>query len=395
MHCFIFCMGTDGDCFPVFTLARRLKERGHKVTVAGPPVYAGSPVLRDIGFEALCTPGEYEQFVADAGKLAGRYGLLSCRNHAVRWNLNAWRAIRDVCARDLLVLAPDQPFFWADVVAKLELECPVVRFQVDPPYPAGAAVTEAQLPFGRVQQHLTAMLALQWYAASAEAGLAGESATLGSLSVARMKIPVIALWPDWLVGSPGRNKTGGIRHFGFLLPEAGCHDALGEFPPMQGHAIFKRGRADLWSEWVYRTVFEVCRKLDVPGLLLGGRSPRMKLPAGIAWRPFVPLELALKDARLILHNGGIGTSGAAIQQGVPQIIVPQWLAQPGIAEWMRRLGVAAVIAPGRFTAPALERATQQTGQGRMRARSQELASRIDTRRDLLRICEYLEGLANG
>ena len=395
MHCLIFCAGTDGDCFPVFTLARHLRRRGHRVTVMAPPVYSGSPVLGDIAFLPLCTMREYARFIADAKMLAGRYGLLFCRDHAVRWNLNAWRAIESLNARDLLVLAPDQPFFWADVAAKLQWGCAAVRFQVDPPKPPVPAATSAHLPYGRIQQHLAAALALRWHEVAAAAGLTANAASLASLNRERLKVPVIALWPDWLVGERGEG-AGNVRRFGFLLPDAGCQSVAEtpDLPPMKGHAIFKMGRTDSWPRLFYETAIVACRKLGMRGLLLGGTPPCGDLPPEIVWRRFVPLDRALENAAVIVHNGGIGTSAAAIGHGVPQIVVPVWIAQPGIAEWMRRLGVAAVLPPDKYTAPALCRQIGWlTGSGGHRKRSLELSSLIDSHADSAKICEFLESNA--
>jgi UDP:flavonoid glycosyltransferase YjiC (YdhE family) len=400
MHCLIFCAGTDGDCFPVFMLARHLRRRGHRVTVMAPPVYCGSPLLEDIGFQPLCTIGEYERFIADAGMLAGRYSLLFCRDHAVRWNLNAWRAIKSLNARDLLVLAPDQPFFWADVAAKLQLGCDAVRFQIEPPHPepkqpGTSAVTSTQIPYGRIQDHLAAALALRWHEAAAQAGLTGNAASLASLSRTRLKVPVVALWPDWLVRDCGERRRSDVRSFGFLMPDSGCRHSLeSDLPPIKGHAVFTTGRTDSWPARSRQTAIETCRKLGMRGLILGGTPPVGDLPPEITWRRFAPLDRALENARVIVHNGGIGTAATALRCGVPQIIVPLAFGQPGNAEWMRRLGVAAVIPPGRFTADALCR---QIGRltsrgGGARKRSLELSSRIDSCADSAKICEFLENL---
>ena len=396
MRVLIFCAGTDGDCFPVFTLARHLRRRGHHVTVMAPPVYSGIPILDDVGFLPLCTMPEYQQFIGDARRLAGRYTLLALRELAVRWNLTAWRAIETLHARDLLVLAPDQPFFWADVAAKMQLGCAAVRFQIEPPRIPNPAVAPAQLPLGRVQEYLASALALRWHEAATKAGIGADSASLASLSRARPDVPTIALWPEWLVSQCGREQMGHVRAFGFLLPDQSCRPLSAtesELLPLKDHAVFKRGRADGWSARSYETAISACRKLGMQTLLLGGTPPAGELPPGIFWRPFVPLDRCLENARVIVHDGGIGTSAASIRRGVPQILVPLWFSQPDNAEWMRRLGVAAVIPPGRCTAAALCRNISRMGAGgSQRRRALELSSRIDSSADSARICEFLESL---
>jgi hypothetical protein len=192
MNVLIVCAGTDGDCFPVFTLALDLRRRGHHVTVMAPPVYSGIPILDDIGFLPLCTMLAYQRFIAEARLLAGRYTLLALKELAVCWNLAAWRAIETLHASDLLVLAPDQPFFWADVAAKLQFGCAAVRFQIEPPRIPMPGVAPAQLPFGRVQEYLAATLALRWHGAATEAGLTADCGHSYHRSLAGL-----AYWPAW------------------------------------------------------------------------------------------------------------------------------------------------------------------------------------------------------
>lgn len=399
MRVLIFCAGTDGDCFPVFTLARHLRRRGHDVTAMAPPVYSGIPILDGVGFLPLCTMPEYRQFIADARRLAGRYTLLASRELSVRWNLTAWHAIETLHASDLLVLAPDRPFFWADVAAKLQFGCAAVRFQIQTPRVSNPGVAPSQLPPGRVQQYLASALALRWHEAATEAGLAADCASLSSLSRARPDVPTIALWPEWLVGQRGSEQVEHVRAFGFVLPDRTCQSLSAtesDLPTLKDHTVFKRGQADGWPTRAYDAAISGCWKLGMQALFLGGTPPSGELPPGIFWRPFVPLDRCLENARVIVHDGGIGTAAAAIRCGVPQIIVPLWFDQPSNGEWMRRLGVASVIPPGRYTVGALCRQIgRMAADGSSRRRTLELSSRIDSSADSARICEFLESLGAG
>jgi rhamnosyltransferase subunit B len=396
MHCLIFCAGTHGDCFPVLTLGRRLRRRGHRVTVVAPPVYAGSPVLEGIAFQPLCSLREYERFIADAGMLAGRYGLFFCRDHAVRWNVTAWRAIEALNARDLLVLAPDQPFFWADAAAKSQLGCNAVRVAISLPRinqgtPRNSCGVPPPLPYGRIQEHLAATLALRWHEAALEAGIPAGGASLRALNRERLDIPVVALWPDWLAGEIGEERN--VHPFGFLLPDPGC-GFLPEtdIPPMEEHVVFKRGATDPWPTRFYSTAIEACRKLGIRGLLLDEVPPSFELPPEVIWRRFVPLNRALRNARVIVYNGGIGTAAASLQYGVPQIVVPRWFDQPRNAECMRRLGVAGVIPPDRYTPETLCRQIERLNGGQYRKRSFEVSGRAGFSADAIKVCEFLEGV---
>ncbi|HXE63849.1 MAG TPA: nucleotide disphospho-sugar-binding domain-containing protein [Bryobacteraceae bacterium] len=400
MHCLIFCAGTHGDCFPFLTLGRHLRRRGHRVTVVAPPVYAESPVLDGIAFQPLCSLPEYERLIADAAMLAGRYSLFFCRDHAVRWNVTAWRAIKALNARDLLVVAPDQPFFWADAAAKSQLGCNAVRVAVFLPRinqgtPRNPSGIPRLLPYGRIQEHLEATLALHWHEAALEAGIPAGSASRKALNRERLAIPVAALWPDWLAGGIGEERN--VHPFGFLLPDPGCRSfpeshIAPDMPPTEDHVVFKRGLTDPWPTRFYSTAIAACRKLGLRGLLLDEVPPPVELPPEVIWRRFVPMDRALRNARSIVYNGGIGTAAASLQRGVPQIVVPRWFDQPRNAECMRRLGVAGVIPPDRYTPETLCRQLERLNGSQYRKRSSEVSGRAGLSADAIKICEFFEAV---
>lgn len=397
MHCLIICAGTYGDCFPFLTLGRHLKGRGHRVTVVAPPVYADSPILHGISFQPLCSLPDYERFIADAAMLAGRYGLFFCRDHAVHWNVAAWRAIEALNARDLLVVMPDQPFFWADVAARSQLGCSAVRVATFLPKPREPRGLRPQLPYGHIQKHLEATLALHWHEAALEAGIPAGGANLRALVLEQPDLPAAALWPDWLVNEIDRERK--FHAFGFLLPDPGCRplpepDIPPDIPTMDEYVIFKRGLTDLWPARFYSAAIAACRKLGIRGLLLDEAPPPVELPPELIWRRFVPLDRALRKARAIVYNGGIGTVAVSLQCGVPQIIVPRWFDQPRNAEYMRRLGVASVIPAERFTPEMLCLQIERLNGSQYRKRSLEVSGRAGFSADATKVCDFLEGVGS-
>src|SRR5262249_37955725 len=72
-----------------------------------------------------------------------------------------------------------------------------------------------------------------------------------------------------------------------------------------------------------------------------------------------PIDEAPHDRLLplcsgIVHHGGAGTTAAALQAGLPQVIVPHMADQPFWADRMARLGVAVEVVPrGQLTADHL------------------------------------------
>jgi rhamnosyltransferase subunit B len=83
-----------------------------------------------------------------------------------------------------------------------------------------------------------------------------------------------------------------------------------------------------------------------PAVILAPGLERVpdSLPPNIAHFRYVPHDRLLPAAAALVHNGGIGTSAAAMTAGIPQLVVPLMLDQPDNARRLKRLGVAAVVA---------------------------------------------------
>lgn len=106
---------------------------------------------------------------------------------------------------------------------------------------------------------------------------------------------------------------------------------------------------------------------------------------------FLPLDSVLQRASAIIHHGGIGTAGSALRQGIPQLIVPRVFAQPSNAEWMRRLGVAHVLAPRDYTeTTALPLIARLLSESMIRDRAMQLSRRTGLDADIHDVCAAIE-----
>jgi sterol 3beta-glucosyltransferase len=74
----------------------------------------------------------------------------------------------------------------------------------------------------------------------------------------------------------------------------------------------------------------------------------------------VPHGWLFRRVRAVVHHGGVGTAGAAVAAGRPQIICPAGVDQPFWGRRMHELGVAPAALPLRsLTARGLEQALRQ------------------------------------
>lgn len=91
--------------------------------------------------------------------------------------------------------------------------------------------------------------------------------------------------------------------------------------------------------------------------------------------PWVPLDLLLPRARLLVHHGGIGTIAEALRAGVPQIAVPCAHDQHDNAAWLELLGAGLQLGPGSGSGDWL-RALDQVCSGRATAAAHDARNRI-------------------
>ena len=116
--------------------------------------------------------------------------------------------------------------------------------------------------------------------------------------------------------------------------------------------LFTLGSSLVWiAEDFYRIAIEVAQQLGKRALLLIGDRRNLgsvKLPEGIAAFDYAPHSLVMPRASVIVHQGGIGTTGQALAAGRPMLIVPAGQDQPDNARRCERLGVARTLPLGRF-----------------------------------------------
>ncbi len=98
----------------------------------------------------------------------------------------------------------------------------------------------------------------------------------------------------------------------------------------------------------YETSAAVAQQLKHRAVLLIGSDPGNRpraLPDSILAVEYVPHAALFPRARVIVHQGGIGTTAQAMRAGRPMLVMPFANDQPDNAARVARLGIARTIAP--------------------------------------------------
>jgi UDP:flavonoid glycosyltransferase YjiC (YdhE family) len=117
--------------------------------------------------------------------------------------------------------------------------------------------------------------------------------------------------------------------------------------------LFTLGSSLVWiAKDFYQVAVETAQKLEKRALLLIGDTrnlPSTELPQGMAAFGYAPHSLVMPRSCLVVHPGGIGTTGQALRAGRPMLIVPHGQDQPDNARRCMRLGVGRTLSPAKFT----------------------------------------------
>lgn len=89
----------------------------------------------------------------------------------------------------------------------------------------------------------------------------------------------------------------------------------------------------------YEEAEAIARSLGARAVLLTGGNARPEADGSILRCGYVPHSLLFPHAAVIVHHGGVGTTGQAMRAGKPQLIVPHMGDQTDHARRIERLGL--------------------------------------------------------
>ena len=175
--------------------------------------------------------------------------------------------------------------------------------------------------------------------------------------------PVLARpQPDWpintlITGFPFYDRR---DYFSETESPAGLLEFLDSGPPP---IIFTLGSAAFWvAEDFYRDSIKAAQELGQRALLLIGHArnlPKEPLPAGMAAFEYAPFGEVFPRASIVVHQGGVGTTGQGLRSGRPTLIVPHAHDQFDNAARVAKLGCGRTIARPRYNARNADHGTAQ------------------------------------
>jgi rhamnosyltransferase subunit B len=393
----VFCtFGSLGDLYPFLAIARELKRQGHVPVIATTPVYRPLVEAEGVAFH----PVRPDIDVNDPAILrrvmhrrtGGRYVVGDILLPALR---DSFMDTADAAeGAELLVVHPMA--LAASAFARMSgmpwasaALAPVSLYSAyDPPVLAGVPLAERLASWGpaaqrRLRQTLAFLFEPQWRPFRELERTLGLSPAPNPLLWGHSPHLALGLFspelarpqPDWPVhahatGFPFFEQADG------LSPELERFLGAGE-PPI----VFTLGSAAVGAAGdFFQHSAEVARSLGRRAVLLVGRDVGNRpadLPPGVIAVPSAPHAALFPRASVVVHQGGIGTTGEAMRAGRPMLVVPFGHDQPDHAARLTRLGVARRLPRARYRAAvaALEirRLSEEPGYA---ARAAAIAARV-------------------
>ncbi|QEH34846.1 MurG-like transferase [Aquisphaera giovannonii] len=135
--------------------------------------------------------------------------------------------------------------------------------------------------------------------------------------------------------------------------------------------------------------------IGMRAVLLGKRHGHVEPadPAKAIWCEYAPFSLLFPRAAMVVHGGGIGTTGLSMRAGRPMLVVPFSHDQPDNADRLRRLGVARVLPGPRYDARRAAAALRMLRDDPSYARrAAEVGERVGREDGVAAACDAIEGL---
>jgi UDP:flavonoid glycosyltransferase YjiC (YdhE family) len=405
-------LGSSGDVNPLLGVASGLKERGHETTLISAPQFSSAAESVGADFSALGTAEAYDQIYADPDLWHPRRGL------GVFFPYAAGLAAQTV---DLLekrhrpgetvVVATFQCF--GARIANEALSIPLCTVLPNPILlqsvhdPNQNPIWNPPRWMGRTGVHWMYRVSNWEVSRHARSGVNAARRVRGLVSPIRDVVGwsqssnlLLGLWPS-LLSAPQADWPRQARTTGFVT-----HDGVAanswrppeRLPNREDWLVFTPGTQMTHGSEFFRAAVAAADALEHPTLLVAKDASLVPdpLPENVWHVPYAPFEWLFERAAAVVHHGGIGTAGRALQAGLPQLIVPSGFDQFDNASRVTRIGAGRQLDRRKLTALSLAAAIRGLLDATdIRHRCAEIKAELGQADPLTETCVAIEGLMTG
>ena len=377
MRITLLTYGSEGDVQPFIVLGKGLIDAGHQVTLAGPGIFQGRAAKTAIDYVPF--PGDPRTMVEELVERAG----------------NQWWRMVSAMAGFVIPLAKD--VFSLSVTACQDadlvihsflmtnsgyeiargLNIPDISVQTFPvftttkEFPAPAA---PDLPLGSLYRHLTHIMVTQTF-------WQGSKLIYRKIRNENPDLPPLTAWPfleknDWqtpilytfspsVVPRP-KDWRPDAHICGYLFskdktqwsPNPDLAGFMEQGPPPIAVA-FGSTRSNRLKTLISK-LEEAILESGVRAVFAGTDEFDTKIDPSIFKTGYVPYDWLFEHSAAVVHHGGAGTTGKALQSGIPSLVLPFTSDQPYWGRRIMKLGAGpAPLSPRNVSTRQLKDAIQR------------------------------------
>lgn len=402
----LYTVGTTGDVLPFVAVGARLQHRGHEVVLAANANFESTARAANLHFVPVGTEDQHRRALDDPDLWAPRRGLEIVMRRLVPDPQVALRLLADLVDPGRTVIV-SHPFGLAPRLLQDKYGIPTATLVLSTCLFRSNHRVPTMYGFDDLSSMPRPLKSLMWRLADA---LLLDPAVVPRLEAARRKLGLaeirrpfdgwlfsptmtVGLFPEWFC-PPQPDWPKSVRLTGFPLFHSQrpvpprVERFLGERAPP---VVFTPGSGAPDSSALFEAAAEACRHIGRPGLLLGGEGPDLPEATPVVHADFAPLDAVLPRSAALVHHGGIGTTGAALAAGTPQLIRPLGFDHHDHAARVGRLGVGEALEPDELDGPTLAGALGELlGAEEVRDRCEEYRRRIRDRDPVGATCQLLE-----
>jgi rhamnosyltransferase subunit B len=406
VHFICSTFGSSGDVFPMMGLALELRSRGHAITFATNPHYAGLAAEYGLAFEPLGTEEAFRECISHPDlwhpQRAFRHIFRSLQPALQRqYEIHAERAGSDG-------VGITNCLGFGALVAQDRLGLPVITLHCQP-----AVIWSDKEPpsvpgvFGpRWLKGLLYRVGERFFIDPVGGPFLNDwRQELGLPPVKKITrwwnspAGVLCMFPDWYA-PPQADWPANVMQTDFPLwnhhPGERLAEEVEDFlsrgePPV----VFTPGSTNLHARPFFEAALQACGALGRRAILLTEYPDQLPqpLPESVALFRYVPLDLLLPRASVFVHHGGIGSTSQGMLAGVPQVLMPLAHDQFDNADRIRRLALGEGIPVKRFTGPRLAESLRRLlSSPAVAAACRSVAQRLAARDGLRRSAAAVEDL---
>ena len=354
--------GTDGDVFPFVALGLRLRERGHRVTLAANEQYQNLAAGHGCDFCTLVTDAETRSILANPEfwDQSSCWRMIKNTRIAAGWAVKflqrQYELIAELAKDKHSVLVASPGVFAARLVQ--ERMCRPLVTVYYTPWMIPSSIAPPVMPGGFTLPPWAPRFVgnLYWRAIDFTGGMLMGGplnqlrSSLGLKPVRRIfqwwlsPNLAIGLFPAWYA-NPQADWPPQLRVSGFPLYDGPLENKVPqevlEFcdaadPPV----AFTFGTGMMFADRLFREAMEACRLLDIRAVFVTKHERHLPtpLPPFIQHCRFAPFRQLFRHCGAVVHHGGIGTTAKALAAGTPQLVLPIAWDQPDNSVRVKRLG---------------------------------------------------------